>query len=49
MTDLTLTLDWVADAVGATHAKGSADAPIGDVVTDSRTIRPGDLFVFTHD
>ena len=45
MKDLTLTLDWVADAVGATRRQGSADAPVGDVVTDSRTIRPGDLFV----
>ena len=45
MTDLTLTLDWVADAVGATRTQGSADVPVGDVVTDSRTIQPGDLFV----
>jgi len=43
--ELTLTLDWVAAAVGATRRKGSADAPVGNVVTDSRTLLPGDLFV----
>jgi len=43
--ELTLTLDWVAAAVGATRRKGSADAPVGNVVTDSRTLQPGDLFV----
>ena len=45
MRELTLTLDWVAAAVGATRRKGSADAPVGQVVTDSRTLQPGDLFV----
>ncbi|HZM97181.1 MAG TPA: UDP-N-acetylmuramoyl-tripeptide--D-alanyl-D-alanine ligase [Vicinamibacterales bacterium] len=45
MRELTLTLDWVAAAVGATRRKGSADAPVGNVVTDSRTLQPGDLFV----
>jgi UDP-N-acetylmuramoyl-tripeptide--D-alanyl-D-alanine ligase len=45
VTELTLTLDWVAAAVGATRRKGSVDAAVGDVVTDSRTLQPGDLFV----
>ena len=45
MTELTLTLGWVAAAVGATRKKGGADAAVGDVVTDSRTLQPGDLFV----
>jgi UDP-N-acetylmuramyl pentapeptide synthase len=45
VTELTLTLDWVAAAVGATRRKGSVDAAVGEVVTDSRTLQPGDLFV----
>jgi UDP-N-acetylmuramoyl-tripeptide--D-alanyl-D-alanine ligase len=40
-----MTLAWVADAVGATRPADSADSVVGEVVTDSRTIRPGDLFV----
>jgi UDP-N-acetylmuramoyl-tripeptide--D-alanyl-D-alanine ligase len=43
--ELTLTLDWVAAAIGAPRRTGSVDATVGDVVSDSRTLRPGDLFV----
>jgi UDP-N-acetylmuramoyl-tripeptide--D-alanyl-D-alanine ligase len=45
VTALTLTLDWVAGAVGATRRTGSGDRTVGEVVTDSRTLQPGDLFV----
>jgi UDP-N-acetylmuramoyl-tripeptide--D-alanyl-D-alanine ligase len=40
-----MTLGWVADAVGARRPAGAADSVVGEVVTDSRTIQPGDLFV----
>ncbi len=40
-----MTLAWVADAVGATRRADRSDAVVGDVVTDSRTLKPGDLFV----
>jgi UDP-N-acetylmuramoyl-tripeptide--D-alanyl-D-alanine ligase len=40
-----MTLAWVADAVGATRRADSADSVVGEVVTDSRTLKPGDLFV----
>jgi UDP-N-acetylmuramoyl-tripeptide--D-alanyl-D-alanine ligase len=43
VTGVALTLDWVASAVGATSGAGAA--VVGDVVTDSRTLKPGDLFV----
>jgi len=43
--ELRLTLAWIAAAVGAVRRAGGADDVIGDVVTDSRTLRPGDLFV----
>jgi UDP-N-acetylmuramoyl-tripeptide--D-alanyl-D-alanine ligase len=43
--ELTLTLDWIAAAVGATRSKSSVDAAVGEVVTDSRALQPGDLFV----
>ena len=45
MTELRLTLGWVAAAVGATRPVRSADAAVGDVLTDSRTLQRGDLFV----
>ena len=45
MTALKLTLEWVAAAVGATWRTGGADRAVGDVVTDSRTLQTGDLFV----
>jgi UDP-N-acetylmuramoyl-tripeptide--D-alanyl-D-alanine ligase len=40
-----MTLGWVAEAVGATRRAGAGDPVIGDVVTDSRIARQGDLFV----
>jgi UDP-N-acetylmuramoyl-tripeptide--D-alanyl-D-alanine ligase len=39
-----MTLGWVAEAVGA-RPPAAADLVIGDVVTDSRTLKRGDLFV----
>ncbi len=45
MTAIKLTLGWVAAAVGATRQKDNADRAVGDVVTDSRTLQAGDLFV----
>jgi UDP-N-acetylmuramoyl-tripeptide--D-alanyl-D-alanine ligase len=43
--ELELTLGWVAKTVGGTLRSGSPDLVIGDVMTDSRSLRPGDLFV----
>jgi UDP-N-acetylmuramoyl-tripeptide--D-alanyl-D-alanine ligase len=48
VTALKLTLGWVATAVGATRRPGSTDRAVGDVVTDSRTLQAGDLFVALH-
>ena len=45
MNELELTLGWVAKTVGGTLRSGSPDLVIGDVMTDSRSLRPGDLFV----
>ncbi|MGE0443953.1 MAG: Mur ligase domain-containing protein, partial [Vicinamibacterales bacterium] len=45
MSALTLTLGWVARAVGGRLASGDPDAVIGPVTTDSRTLQPGDFFV----
>ena len=45
MTAINLTLGWVADAVGAPLQRDGADRAVGDVVTDSRTLQAGDLFV----
>jgi UDP-N-acetylmuramoyl-tripeptide--D-alanyl-D-alanine ligase len=39
-----MTLGWVAAAVGAAPP-AAADSLVGDVVTDSRPLQPGDLFV----
>ncbi len=40
-----LTLGWIAAAVNGELRGGSADAEVGDVATDSRTIQAGDFFV----
>jgi UDP-N-acetylmuramoyl-tripeptide--D-alanyl-D-alanine ligase len=40
-----LTLGWAAGATGGTLRSGSAETPIRDVVTDSRAMGAGDLFV----
>ena len=45
MNDLELTLGWVAAQVDGMLRSGAADMAIGDVTTDSRSLRPGDLFV----
>jgi UDP-N-acetylmuramoyl-tripeptide--D-alanyl-D-alanine ligase len=41
---LELTLGWAAGVLEAA-APGEADVVVGEVVTDSRTLRQGDLFV----
>jgi UDP-N-acetylmuramoyl-tripeptide--D-alanyl-D-alanine ligase len=43
--ELELTLGWVATSVGGTQQSGDPGLPVGDVLTDSRTLRAGDLFV----
>jgi UDP-N-acetylmuramoyl-tripeptide--D-alanyl-D-alanine ligase len=45
LNELELTLEWVAKTVGGTLRSGNPDLVIGDVMTDSRSLRPGDLFV----
>ena len=45
MTAIRLTLGRVAQATGGTLHGGDADRAIGDVITDSRLARAGDLFV----
>ena len=45
MNELRLTLGWVAQAVHGRLRAGDADRAIGEVVTDSRTLVAGDLFV----
>jgi UDP-N-acetylmuramoyl-tripeptide--D-alanyl-D-alanine ligase len=42
---LRLTLEWVARVVGGRIASGDPAQQIGTVVTDTRTIQPGDFFV----
>jgi len=43
--ELELTLGWVARSVGGTLQSGDPGLPVGDVLTDSRSLRAGDLFV----
>jgi UDP-N-acetylmuramoyl-tripeptide--D-alanyl-D-alanine ligase len=43
--DLELTLAWVALHVGGSLRSGNPELAVGDVTTDSRSLRPGDLFV----
>ena len=40
-----MTLGWIAEAVGGTWQGGGAGASVGEVVTDSRTLQSGDLFI----
>jgi UDP-N-acetylmuramoyl-tripeptide--D-alanyl-D-alanine ligase len=40
-----MTLGWVAGAVNAARPAGNAESVVGEVVIDSRTLQPGDLFV----
>jgi UDP-N-acetylmuramoyl-tripeptide--D-alanyl-D-alanine ligase len=42
---LRLTLGWVADAVGGAIRAGDRDGEIGNIVTDTRTLQPGDFFI----
>jgi UDP-N-acetylmuramoyl-tripeptide--D-alanyl-D-alanine ligase len=44
VTGVAITLGWVAEAIGAA-SRADAGTVVGDVVTDSRTLKPGDLFV----
>jgi UDP-N-acetylmuramoyl-tripeptide--D-alanyl-D-alanine ligase len=43
--ELELTLGWVAKSVGGTLQSGDPELPVGDVLTDSRSLRAGDVFV----
>lgn len=45
MTELRLTVGWVAQVIGGRLAGADAGRVIGEVVTDSRTLVTGDLFV----
>ncbi len=45
MSAVRLALGWVADAVEGRLRAGNADREVGDVVTDSRNLNAGDLFV----
>ncbi len=45
MSELRLTVKWIADAVGGRMVSGEPDQVVGHVTTDSRALRPGDLFV----
>jgi UDP-N-acetylmuramoyl-tripeptide--D-alanyl-D-alanine ligase len=40
-----VTLGWLAERVTGRIVSGDADAPIGALATDTRTLRPGDFFV----
>ena len=43
--DLRLTLAWVAAAVGGRIRSGEREVEVGNVVTDTRTLQPGDFFI----
>jgi UDP-N-acetylmuramoyl-tripeptide--D-alanyl-D-alanine ligase len=43
--ELRLTLGWVAEAVGGLIRSGDPGGEIGNIVTDTRTLQPGDFFV----
>ena len=43
--ELRLTLGWVADAIGGQIRSGDRGEAIGNVVSDTRTLQPGDFFV----
>ena len=45
MNELTITIGWVAAAVGAGERTNDAGQVVRDVVTDSRSLQAGDLFV----
>src|SRR5688500_10927641 len=43
--DLRLTLGWVAEAVGGLVRAGDRGGEIGSIVTDTRTLQPGEFFI----
>jgi UDP-N-acetylmuramoyl-tripeptide--D-alanyl-D-alanine ligase len=43
--ELRLTLGWVAEAVGGLIRSGDRGGEIGNIVTDTRTLQPGDFFI----
>jgi UDP-N-acetylmuramoyl-tripeptide--D-alanyl-D-alanine ligase len=45
MSDLRLTLGWIAAAVGGTLRGDNAEREVGEIVTDSRVIGGGEFFV----
>ena len=45
MSEVALTLGWVARAVDGTLRSGDLESPVGEIVTDSRTLGQGDLFI----
>ncbi len=45
MSELRLTVKWVADAVGGRLVSGEPNQVVGHVTTDSRSLRPGDFFI----
>ncbi len=45
MSEIPLTLGWVARSAGGSLRNGSPDVVVGAVVSDSRELQPGDLFV----
>ena len=45
MSGLTLTLGWIAGAVRGSLRGGAPEREVGAVVTDSRGLQPGDLFI----
>jgi UDP-N-acetylmuramoyl-tripeptide--D-alanyl-D-alanine ligase len=42
---MSITLAWVAEAVGGRILSGDADLAIGPVATDTRSLQPGDFFI----
>jgi UDP-N-acetylmuramoyl-tripeptide--D-alanyl-D-alanine ligase len=45
VTAVRLTLGWVAEVTGGTLRGGDREHELGNVVTDSRVVQPGDLFI----
>jgi UDP-N-acetylmuramoyl-tripeptide--D-alanyl-D-alanine ligase len=45
MTELELTLGWIAEAVSGRLVSGDPNQRVGDITTDSRTAKAGDFFV----
>ena len=43
--ELRLTLGWVAETVGGLIRSGDPGGEIGNIVTDTRTLQPGDFFI----